>query len=471
MAIADRILHSACDSTDEAVPNNDAVYVRNYIPFVENRFDDWTETTVGDGTVTISADGKSATMESGAGGGRAYLLFAFDVSHIPTSSTIAFGCRVTINSGTVTEDTIRTFLSETAGTDRITTTSDGRWCCIVTLDAAATDNQIRMGLGTEFADEQAGVSITITEPFVYVVSALDEAPHDWVPAGCEGLFPYQNGNTVASGGGLITESTGTSVSVPEGLIGVGISDSQADQQSEYGYRFARMLRGHMLYLESESARTLVDMETTWLAHIQDCKARFGRCDFAVIQGGVNDFASDSTAATVRAALESMIDDAKAEGVNTIFVIEPAPWGGAGSYTAGRGTQTDNYVDGLRDDAESLGILLIRCKAFMAQYDDLDNLALGGNSTGPVEEVIANPTWDFGDGLHFGNNGSSFLGGLLASAHDQVFISKVTSGGSGSGGSVSTDSNTLNEREISYYGSKGYTGTYNERRLQFEADNL
>lgn len=42
---------------------------------------------------------------------------------------------------------------------------------------------------------------------------------------------------------------------------------------------------------------------------------------------------------------------------------------------------------------------------------------------------------------------------------------------GAAGSVSDASKTLNEREISYYGSLGYSGTYNERRLQFEASRL
>lgn len=417
MAIAERITYIACEAADESIPDNNTVYPKNLIPFADVRLDDWTAAQISGGTVSIDAEGLVATCSTTGSGQRAYIATTIPTGVFTATDVLALGCYVEIVSGVPTKDTLWNGITESSGDDRQITNSTGRWCTIITTSTNTGD--IRIGLGVLTGEGASSVSIKISQPFLYVVASESTAPHDWVPSASQAPLIYANGNTVASGGGLITEAQGTAINNPAnlGLFGIGCSDSFGNDASEWPSKFSWNLRGIGIYMESESSRTLVDMETTWSDHINanNLSSAYPAFSFAVIQGGVNDLIGDETLANLQAAIQSMVDIALKAGIGNVFIIDIAPFGGHASHTAGRETVRVNYNDWLRYTyAKTRRVFICRASQTLAAYTDRTLLADGTGS---------DPDYSTGgpaDGLHPNAEGSAAIAATLQNSHDAIF---------------------------------------------------
>ncbi len=115
-----------------------------------------------------------------------------------------------------------------------------------------------------------------------------------------------------------------------------------------------------------------------------------------ILGGVNDMDQSLTAAVAFANLENIYTLAKASG-SIVVALTTTPWGGYVSWSAGKQTQT-----------EALNALVMA--STIPDYK-IDLYALMGDA----DPKLLNPTYDFGDGLHYTEAGTAFIAATVATA--------------------------------------------------------
>lgn len=117
----------------------------------------------------------------------------------------------------------------------------------------------------------------------------------------------------------------------------------------------------------------------------------------VVLAGVNDLAAGTSAATIFSNLQTIYDQARADGMQVV-PITVLPWSGSGSWTAGKQTETTNLNTSILAYCATNGLVCI----------DAYNSAL---RTGTALTGI----YDSGDGLHPNLAGSSVLANLVKAA--------------------------------------------------------
>lgn len=113
--------------------------------------------------------------------------------------------------------------------------------------------------------------------------------------------------------------------------------------------------------------------------------RKSNCDFAILQGGVNDIKSFSVLpAAIKTAFQLLLDDAIADvGADRVFVQNIAPWKNHAAWTSTYQSYTDDMNDWFSAQAVAQGFNLIDINTAWAGVDPDDLKA----------------EYDSGDGIH------------------------------------------------------------------------
>jgi len=209
--------------------------------------------------------------------------------------------------------------------------------------------------------------------------AINEAVDEWAIGGS---FPINAANLPQPSGSVINKWAFTGDSLTAGAGGVTSWPTKlVAADLPVGFTSANW---------AVTSKTTAAMVYQWDENTPDYP------DVVFILGGVNDMDQSLTAAVAFANLENIYTLAHAAG-STVVALTTSPWGGYVSWSAGKQTQT-----------EALNALVMA--STIPDYT-IDLYALMGDS----DPKLLNPTYNFGDGLHYSEAGTAFIAATVATA--------------------------------------------------------
>lgn len=343
----------------------------------------------GTGTVTVAGDGLSVTCTcTGAGTWRGFA--GVSVAGLDTSKVYCIGAKLSGVIGSFTNETIGIAEAVAAGAGEIVANANGRWG--VTLQPAASTITLRLGVGVDGNETCAlGDSLTLSEPYVYEVEHLTDAPPEWVGANPV-ILNYAKTTSIAAG--VVTAGTPVPYTENKADVVLVIGDSLGNDSADYPIRIRDSYHREMHVLATAGARIsdFIAAVATWVASptlYAPAQLSPGVC---VVGTAINDVTADASAATMEAQLAQLETAIRAAGMVPVILTTP-PFKTSTSWTAARQVVADDYNAHVRALATAYSVDIYTTledpnnpDVYLVGYDSGDHLH--PSSTGGADGMAA-----------------------------------------------------------------------------------